>query len=166
MNTNPSKGHEQMIIQIDMDGVLVDFQSGIDAMPKDIVQEYDGHLDDIPGIFSEMNPMEGAIEAFRELSKDFNVFICSTAPWENPTAWSDKIKWVKKYLGKEAYKKLTLTHNKQLVIGDFLIDDRTANGADQFQGEHIHFGTHGDYKDWRSVLSYFRELKTVHHGRP
>ena len=147
-----------MIIQIDMDGVLVDFQSGIDAMPKDLVREYDGHFDNIPGIFSQMKPMEGAIEAFRELSKNFNVFICSTAPWDNPTAWSDKIKWVQKYLGKEANRKLTLTHNKQLVIGDFLIDDRTANGADRFQGEHIHFGTNGDYKDWDSVLSYFRNL--------
>jgi 5'-nucleotidase len=149
---------KRIIIQIDMDNVLVNFQSGIDAMPKHLVEEYAGDLDDIPGIFSQMQPLDGAVEAFKKLSQDYDVYICSTAPWENPTAWSDKIIWVRKYLGDEAYKKLTLTHNKHLVIGDFLIDDRTANGADKFQGEHIHFGQ-GDYKDWASVLSYFDSMK-------
>jgi 5'(3')-deoxyribonucleotidase len=61
--------------------------------------------------------------------------------------------WVEKHLGKNAYKRLILSHNKQLNIGDFLIDDRTANGAGQFTGEHIHFGT-GKWKDWKSTLDY------------
>ena len=43
--------------------------------------------------------------------------------------------------------------NLNLNIGDFLIDDRTANGAGQFTGEHIHFGT-GKWKDWKSTLDY------------
>ena len=148
----------KLIIQIDMDGVLVNFQSGIDAMPEELIHEYDGHLDDVPGIFSKMKPMDGAINAFKELAKNYEVYICSTAPWENPTAWSDKLKWVKKYLGEEAYKRLTLTHNKHLVIGDYLIDDRTANGADRFKGKHLYFGPDGDYANWQAILDYFRKL--------
>lgn len=61
--------------------------------------------------------------------------------------------WVKKYLGKSAYKRLTLSHNKHLNIGDYLIDDRTDNGAGQFRGEHIHFGSK-KFPDWKAVLSY------------
>jgi len=59
----------------------------------------------------------------------------------------------KKYLGKNAYKRLILSHNKHLNIGDYLIDDRTANGAGQFRGEHIHFGSE-KFPDWKAVLSY------------
>ena len=46
-----------------------------------------------------------------------------------------------------------MSHNKNLNIGDYLIDDRTANGAGQFKGEHIHFGTE-QFPDWDSVLKY------------
>ena len=38
-------------------------------------------------------------------------------------------------------------------IGDYLIDDRTANGAGEFKGEHIHFKT-DRFKDWKDVLNY------------
>ena len=61
--------------------------------------------------------------------------------------------WVKKYLGKAAYKRLILSHHKNLNIGDYLIDDRTANGAGEFKGEHIHFKT-DRFKDWKDVLNY------------
>ena len=97
-------------------------------------------MDDVPGIFALMDPMPGAIEAFNELAKVYDTYILSTAPWNNPSAWEDKIEWVQKHLGDAAHKRLILSHNKHLNMGDYLIDDRLANGADKFQGEHIHFG--------------------------
>ena len=36
---------------------------------------------------------------------------------------------------------MILSHHKNLNQGDYLIDDRTKNGAGKFQGEHVHFGT-------------------------
>jgi len=72
---------------------------------------------------------------------------------------ADKLLWVKKYLGKTAYKRLILTHHKNLNSGDFLIDDRKKNGADRFQGEHIHFGQ-APYSDWPAVVRYLRERTT------
>jgi hypothetical protein len=39
------------------------------------------------------------------------------------------------------------------MIGDYLIDDRTANGAGEFKGELIQFATE-KYPDWDSVLEY------------
>ena len=46
---------------------------------------------------------------------------------------------VEKYLGESASKRLILSHNKHLNVGEYLIDHRTANGAGQFSGMHIHF---------------------------
>lgn len=140
-------------LYIDMDNVLVDFQSGIDRTPAEILTQYEGHLDDVPGIFALMSPMPGAVEAFERLAQKYDVYILSTAPWNNPTAWSDKVKWVQKYLGKVAYKRLILSHHKNLCRGDYIIDDRTRHGVDIFEGEHIHFGTER-FPDWDSVLAY------------
>ena len=139
-----------------MDNVLVDFQSGIDQIESNVIREFEGRLDEVPGIFSLMSPMYGAVEAHRELSELFDTYILSTAPWENPSAWSDKLQWVKQYLGKPVYKRLILSHNKNLNDGQYLVDDRTKNGADKFKGVHIHFGT-SEYPDWESVLVYLRE---------
>jgi 5'-nucleotidase len=94
------------ILYIDMDNVLVDFQTGIDSISLDLQTKFKGDLDDVPGIFSLMEPMEGAIGAYTELSKKFDTYILSTSPWDNSTAWSDKVDWVKKHLGEVAYKRL------------------------------------------------------------
>ena len=141
------------IVYVDMDSVLVNFQSGIDALTDEQRQTFKDDLDDVPGIFSKMKPVDGAIEAYEKLTKHFDVYILSTAPWNNPSAWTDKLLWVQKHLGDLAYKRLILSHNKNLNAGDFLIDDRTANGAGEFKGEHIHFGQQ-PFTDWRSVITY------------
>ena len=111
------------------------------------------NYDEVPGIFSLMNPMPNAIESYQKLSKTYDTYILSTAPWNNPTAWSDKLLWVKRYLGKYAYKRLILSHNKNLNFGDYLIDDRLANGAGDFKGELIQFGSE-KFKTWKDVLNY------------
>ena len=136
-----------------MDNVLVDFKTGIDRISSYNKKEYEGRYDEVPDIFSLMDPMEGAIESYNKLSSQYDTYILSTSPWDNPSAWQDKILWVKKYLEKSAYKRLILSHHKNLNRGDYLIDDRLKNGVDKFTGEHIHFGTE-KFPDWKSVLSY------------
>lgn len=131
---------DKPILYFDMDNVLVDFQSGLDKISDEIKEDYadDGtgkaHLDDIPGLFSLMDPMPGAIEAVNTLKEMFDVYILSTAPWKNPSAWSDKVLWVQKYFGEIFHKRLILTHNKHLCIqpGAYLIDDRPRHGASKF----------------------------------
>lgn len=137
----------------DMDGVLVDFQSGIDKLSEEVKKEYEGRLDEVPGIFSLMDPMPGAINAVHKLAKHYDVYILSTAPWNNPTAANDKVAWVTRYLDDVFHKRMVITHCKNLCKGDFLIDDREKNGAGQFEGEWIHFGS-ARFPDWDSVLEY------------
>lgn len=146
-------------IFIDMDNVLVDFQSGIDQMSEELKEEYAGRLDEIPGIFVKMKPMPGAIEAVNELQKHYDLFILSTAPWRNPSAWSDKVEWVTKYLDDVFHKRLVITHRKDLCQGDYLIDDRGKNGASEFAGKWIQFGT-GEFPDWASVLEYLKVVRS------
>ena len=136
-----------------MDNVLVDFPSGISKLSQEVINEYESNLDEVPNIFSLMEPLEGAIDSFKILSQRYDTYILSTAPWENSSAWSDKVKWVKKYLGESAYKRLILSHHKNLNHGDYLIDDRTKNGAGEFKGELIQFGT-DKFPDWKTVCSY------------
>ena len=100
-----------------------------------------------------MEPMPGAIEAVNLLAKHYDVYILSTSPWGNTTAASDKIEWVKKYFGSVFHKRVILTHHKDLLKGDFLIDDRGKNGTSEFQGEWIHFGSE-KFPDWDAVLEH------------
>ena len=118
------------ILYVDMDNVLVNFKSGIDRLSEEDQRKYNGEYDEVPGIFSLMDPVPGAIEAFEFLARHYDTYILSTAPWNNPSAWSDKVLWVQKYLGEVAYKRLILSYHKNLNDGHYLIDDRTKNGAD------------------------------------
>ena len=136
-----------------MNNILVDFPSGVSKLSQEVINEYESNLDEVPNIFSLMEPLEGAIDSFKILSQRYDTYILSTAPWKNSSAWSDKVKWVQKYLGESAYKRLILTHHKNLNHGDYLIDDRTKNGAGEFKGELIQFGT-DKFPDWKSVCSY------------
>ena len=136
-----------------MDGVLVDFQSGVDKISSSELERHKGHAYLIPGIFGKMDPMPGAIESFEKLIKNFDTYILSTPPWNNPSAWTDKLLWVKHHLGDTAKKRLILSHHKNLNSGHYLIDDRTVNGANKFTGEHIHFRSR-TFPDWDTVCNY------------
>lgn len=63
---------KKQIVYIDMDNVLVDFTTAFPHLSKVTMKAYDGHLDDVPGIFSLMKPMKGAIEAYRYLAEHFD----------------------------------------------------------------------------------------------
>ncbi|ROZ85492.1 hypothetical protein [Gordonia sp. OPL2] len=149
------------ILYVDLDNTLVDFQSGIDRLSAADRSTYRGHYDDAPGIFGLMDPLPGAVESFAELTGLFDTYILSTAPWDNPSAWTDKLLWVKRHIGAEpgspAYKRLILSHHKNLNNGAFIIDDRDKRGVKEFIGTHIHFGRPG-LTTWAEVMDHMRPL--------
>lgn len=156
------KTGKKEILYFDMDNVLVNFQSGIDQLSEEILKKHEGNLDEVPGIFSLMEPLSGAVEAVELLSQYFDVYILSTAPWKNISSWSDKAKWVQKYFGSEKesvfYKRLIISHHKNLNKGDYLIDDRTKNGAGEFDGELIQFGSER-FPNWQTITDYLIKKK-------
>lgn len=144
------------IIHIDMDGVLVDFTSALTKVSPEMLEKFAGEYDNIPGVFALMDPMPGALEAVDRLKEKYDLYILSSSPWENPTALADKLAWVKKYFGGDGrenifFRKVIFSSVKHLSRGDILIDDRTANGAGDFSGRHVHFIS-PEFPDWQSVL--------------
>ena len=55
------------ILYFDMDGVLVDYPSGLAQLSPETLKEYEGRLYAVPGVFSLMKPLDGAIDAFNKL---------------------------------------------------------------------------------------------------
>jgi len=45
-----------------------------------------------------------------------------------------------------------------LATGDILVDDRLKNGAKEFKGTHVHFGTKA-FPDWESVVKFLNAYK-------
>jgi len=75
-------------------------------------------------------------------------------------SFTHKRLWIEKYFGQLFKKKMIITHRKDLLIGDYLIDDRLANGAKDFKGKLLRFGydyekkTWNEYRDWDSIIKY------------
>jgi 5'(3')-deoxyribonucleotidase len=147
---------ERKRLYFDMDGVIVDFGSALKLQSEETLKKYEGREDEIPGLFAQMQPMPGALDAVRKLSEFYDCYILSTAPWGNPSAWSDKVIWITRYLDDVFHKKVVITHCKHLCKGDILIDDRDKHGVREFEGEWIHFGSER-FPDWDSVLDYLIE---------
>jgi len=151
---------QKELLFVDMDGVLVDFYKGVKKVYPDFDQyepvrqrEITSELSALSGFFTGLEPVSGAIDAFRRLSALYDVYILSTPDWNGVNSWTEKRIWVEQHLGDLAFKRLILSHNKGLFSGRALIDDRLRNGVDNFKGEHIHFGTE-KFPDWDAVLAY------------
>ena len=146
------------IIYIDLDGVVADFEKGRLQHPLSKITPYIGRPDKLPGVYENLDPITDSIECVTELfnNSDFDVYFLSSAPWDNPEAWTHKRLWVAKYFDvKIIRKRLILSHHKQLLIGEYLIDDNKWNGASEFQGKWIHFGSQ-EFPDWKTVLNFLK----------
>lgn len=157
------------ILYIDMDGVLADLGKAVydinEYCPaKRHLDEdrFDEIIQSNRNIFKVLEPLEGAIESVKQLMEIYEVYFLSTPMWALPESFTDKRLWLEDTFGKLAKKRLILTHRKDLNIGSYLIDDRLKNGASEFKGEHIHFGTES-FQNWESVLSYLKEKESIIH---
>jgi 5'(3')-deoxyribonucleotidase len=150
---------DKKILYIDMDGVLVDLEKEFDKFFTNhphLKDRYKDNPDHIPGIFRNAPPLENAIEAVNKLydSDKYDMYIATAAPWGNPMSSMDKRFWIEDHFGSMFHKKMFITHRKDLLIGHYLIDDRTKNGAGDFMGEHLHFGWNWEDKKWNKFHSW------------
>ena len=131
-------------IFIDMDGVLADFGKKVNEINLDdtISMHFKKSPDEIEGVFRDLEPLKNAVTSVIKLHKSgkYDLFIATTAPWNNPSSFSDKRIWIEEHFGEIFKKKMVITHRKDLLVGDYLIDDRLANGAKNFKGELLRFG--------------------------
>ena len=177
-----------MIILIDMDEVISDFEGGL----RDIWEQkyphtplfkggvrdtfYIGSGDDqgrselvfkiihSEGFFESLKPIQGAKEAIDEMhALGHYVFIVTSPGVSYPNAASEKYRWIEKHFGQYMLERLIITPAKQMVKGDFLIDDRPEFAyADYAEWEHVlydrSYNKHIDGKrrlqwdTWKEVL--------------
>ena len=158
-------------IFVDMDGVLADFDKAAQEMKDKLPFEtelkpsatyessdkgfkFDEVLD-----FSTFDVIPGAKDGIDKLiDMGHDVYIASTPPWNNPAAWGQKRDWIEKHFP-ALKRKVFLTHRKDLLDGDILIDDSTYRGQPDFKGTFIHFGKDGAY--WPFVTTQINELTKV-----
>jgi len=131
-------------IFIDMDGVIANFAKA--AEEGGWKHRPDKHVN-----YGKLEVMPGAAEALRKLNQDFDIFIASTPPWDRPDMWGAKREWIAKHFP-YLKRKLILTHRKDLLIGDILIDDSRWRGQPDFKGTWLWFGTNQRCLDWPSTL--------------
>lgn len=152
------------IVYVDMDGVVADFDKKMAELNPDLyVGEGDNYEErsklvneeiiKCPSFFLDLKPIPNAIESVIKLNDKYEIYFLSTPTWWFPKGFGDKKLWLDEHFGELAFKKLILTHRKDLNIGDYLIDDTTRNGVANFKGKHIHFGSK-EFPDWDNVIKY------------
>ena len=118
---------------LDMDNVLVDTLLILNAI--DMGGETVAKPDQIPGIFRDLPPVPGALDAVNKLRDYYELYILSTAPWQNASAWQDKLIWLQHHFGDDEkspfYKRVILANDKSLsrTPEAILVDDRPYHGA-------------------------------------
>jgi len=152
-----------MIILIDQDGPLADFQGGFlekwqARFPKEffvpihkrknfyVRDDYPEDLRDKvetiycePGFFLNLQPVKGSIEAINvmlELGHDVRICTSPLSRYENCVL--EKYQWVEEYFGRDFTRRIILSKDKTIIRGHFLIDDKPSmKDAGKAEWEHI-----------------------------
>lgn len=158
---------ERKILYLDIDGVLANFDKAVEILcpginAPELRQNHEAHKQKVlavcqsnPTVFEELEPIEGALEAVDKLFRLYDVYFLSSPMWFLPASFVGKRIWLENHFGEKAVRRLTLTHRKDLCLGDYLVDDRTINGAATFTGKFIHFGS-AEFPDWKTTLTFLK----------
>ena len=140
-------------VYIDMDNTLCDYSARAKEMKEKSKYEL-VYPQSQYGFFSSLDPIEGALAAYKTLEQHFEVYILTAPSYLNPLCYTEKRVWVEQHLGLETTKNLIICKRKGLLKGDFLIDDYV---YDEFEGEQLLFGQK-PFENWTKVLDYLLPL--------
>lgn len=145
------KINRPILLAIDMDGVLADFDEEmrlrlskrghhfdttremfLELRKNEALRKIHKEIYHEANFYKDMLTIEGAVEAYHELDKMtdmngqklFKLYILTAPSLNNPTCASDKTNDIIKWFGREAAERLVLSPDKTLIHVDILIDDR------------------------------------------
>lgn len=75
---------------------------------------------DEPGLFLHLEPIKDSLEVLERLHQTFQIFICTSS---QTYAYTEKEKWVEKYLPFLGREQMIFAHKKYMIRGDLLFDD-------------------------------------------
>lgn len=137
------------VLHIDMDDTLCDFTSAWNMVKQK--QPEVVYPQSTKGFFFNLAPIEDAIDTVNELRQLFDVYILTAPSYKNPLCYTEKRLWVEKHFDLEFTKQLIICAHKNLLIGDFLVDDYlSGKGQENFAGKLIHFGSE-EFPNWSAV---------------
>ena len=150
-------------IYIDMDGVIADFMGLVHKRRAEYLKkgvEENSDLYKYPWgyehFFEHIEPINKAIEAYNLLDSIYDVWILTRPSVHDLNCFTDKAKWVKKYLVDARLRRMIISSDKSLVKGDILIDDDTNANQELFEGEWIQYGV-GRFQNWGDVCAYIMD---------
>lgn len=154
-----------MLILLDQDGVLADFETGFfkawgtrypelagihpsrrqsfylrDDYPEHLQPQVESVYTQA-GFFRDLVPIEGAIEGVRQLMEQgHDVRICTSPLNQYRHCVLEKYEWIEAHLGFEFTHRMMVSKDKTLVRGDVLVDDKPhITGTLQPTWRHILF---------------------------
>ena len=75
--------------------------------------------------FAALPPMEGALQALREMRQaGLRVLLCTTPVMTSEHCAQEKIAWVRRHLGPQWLDRIVMCTDKTSVRGDLLVDDK------------------------------------------
>ena len=105
-----------------------------------------------------INHSSGFAKSVATLAVHYDVHIVAGVPYNTPALCQKVIEWCETNLGVPVWNRVTITNHKNLLLADYLIDaEPEENGASDFMGTMIHFGSDA-FKTWEDVLIYFERL--------
>ncbi len=137
-----------MLILIDQDGVLADFDRGFahawqahtGEPALAAIQRRHFHIGDdypeeqraqitallqAPGFYRQLPLLPGAQAAIADLrGRGHDVWICTSDTGTQPQILLDKLDWISAHFGADLRRRTIISSDKTLIHGDWLIDDR------------------------------------------
>lgn len=147
---------EKVIIYVDLDDTLCAYEKAYECS---VIQHPEiQYPQSQKGFYQSLAPLAGAISVFKWLcgQSNFEVYILTAPSLYNPLCYSEKRLWVEQHLGFEHVHRLIISYHKNLLKGDYLIDDRIeGRGQESFGGVVIQYGS-DQFKNWIDVKDYFK----------
>ena len=146
---------EKVIIYVDLDDTLCAYNK---AYESSVIQNPEIlYPQSQKGFYQSLDPLKDAVSVFKWLcdQSNFDVYILSAPSLYNPLCYSEKRFWVEQRLGFEYVHRLIISYHKNLLKGDYLIDDRSeGRGQELFSGVLVQYGRE-QFKNWLDVKCYF-----------